>query len=94
MKNLDLLKDLLILRAKEYKEIERIFKESLIIMRKLYVRKRNKNLYRLSISLFALPEPLITNIAGAALLMFSFKGKKIRLDEMISTSLIEELSKT
>ncbi len=93
MKNLDLVKDLLVIRAKEYKEIEKILKESLMIMRKLYIRKGRKRLYGLSLSLFALPEPLITNILGVFLLMLSFKGKKVRLDEIISKNLIEELGK-
>ena len=69
-------------RALTIKETYLILKHSLEALKSLNYRRKNDKLFKLALLMFALPEPVITEILGIIFLGMSHR-KKIRIDEFI-----------
>jgi len=82
VRNYKLLRDLLIERAHELNELAYALDNSRKALKKLkYVERRN-HLIKIALAMFAFPEPVVTDIIGAILLLLSFKGIR-RIDERV-----------
>ncbi|MDT7891471.1 MAG: hypothetical protein RQ952_01885 [Thermoproteota archaeon] len=82
MDNYRLLAKLAKNRASTMNETYLILKQSLKALKNLNYRRKNNKLFKLALLMFALPEPVITDILGIIFLGMSYR-KKIRIDEFI-----------
>jgi len=82
VQNYKLIKEILRARANYLKEFSYILNESIKTLKKLRYPIRDDRLIKAAVAMFLFPEPVITEIMGAIILLSSFKGFK-RIDERI-----------